>query len=441
MHRDRGERLVVRLGQAGWAERERQQELRPFVLGASDGAVAAHHPRQPARDREAQAGAVVAAGRTGIDLAEGIEQGIDLARIDADAGVAHREADRRHRRLLGRFDVQGHNSVGGELEGVAEQVEQALADLAGVADHHAQLLGHDQLEPVAVALVGRAARDDRFGQFANVDDGALERRPARIQPGEVENIVDHGEQVASRRLDPLEIRDGGLIAGLGRIFLQQHRIAEDRVERRAQLMAHLGEEVGLGDVLQVRLLAGALELGDGGLGFAREVPHVPVEDGEIRLDLGAAGRPLAVQVQAAVADLLRHARLGEQQLERARRDHGDVGGQPLDRDQPDQGAGGERGGGAERHGLPGKRRQRGDEADAGADRRQHQQQIAAQASRQPAAQAGAHRRRVDGLAVAGGFIAHRRPLEGRARLMFMPPAGPGGPAPARVSPRPSGSRS
>ena len=95
---------------------------------------------QPLADRQAQAGAAVAAGGRRVGLAERLEQPVELGRRDADAGVADRES-----RIAARARLEPRRPAAvrppstddlaglGELERVAHQVEQHLAQRGRVA--------------------------------------------------------------------------------------------------------------------------------------------------------------------------------------------------------------------------------------------------------------------------------------------------------------------
>ena len=72
---------------------KRNTEPRPGALLTS--MRAAHHLDQLLRDREAEAGAAVAARCRAVGLREGLEQAGALRLADADAGVAHGEQQRR----------------------------------------------------------------------------------------------------------------------------------------------------------------------------------------------------------------------------------------------------------------------------------------------------------------------------------------------------------
>ena len=70
-----------------------------------------------------------------------------------------------------------------------------------------------------------------------------------LEAGHVQNVADHVQQVLAARQDVLAVvavflrseRTEGLTA-------HQLREADDRVERRAQLVAHVGEKIGLGAI-------------------------------------------------------------------------------------------------------------------------------------------------------------------------------------------------
>ena len=118
-------------------------------------------------------------------------------------------------------------------------------------------------------LLLRAHADD----VAHVGDHALDLGRFRVEleaPGldarQVEQIDDQLQQVLPARLDRRE--PGAAALAQARIPSHDVREAEDRVERRAQLVAHAREELALRAVrafgLETRLLIG-LRLLDGGL--------------------------------------------------------------------------------------------------------------------------------------------------------------------------------
>ncbi len=96
-----------------------------------------HHPHQALRDGQTQAGAAVLARRRAVRLLEGPEDRLLFVRRDADARVAHLKMQNTFGLLHAhRYD---HLTLGGELDAVADQVDEDLAQPSGIADQH---LGH-----------------------------------------------------------------------------------------------------------------------------------------------------------------------------------------------------------------------------------------------------------------------------------------------------------
>ena len=71
---------------------------------------------------------------------------------------------------------------------------------------------------------------------------------------EIEDAVDQIEQVLAGRLDPLQVANRLRLPLVFRRLLQQLAVENDGVQRRAELVAHAGEELALG----ARRLLGAL---------------------------------------------------------------------------------------------------------------------------------------------------------------------------------------
>src|SRR6202043_479433 len=127
-----------------------------------------------------------------------------------------------------------------------------------------------------------ALRDQRL----DLDFAAVQLRLTRLQLGDVEQVVDQRQQVLSVLGNDVDVL--ALIAGqhAAVTFEQQLREPQDRVERRAQFMAHVGEELRL-------VLIGALQL-DVERGEARRLFGGEVE--EVRF-LDRGGRVLREQGQ------------------------------------------------------------------------------------------------------------------------------------------------
>ncbi len=146
-HPEAGQPAVVRrlvlLGRCGHRGGDVDPETGPLALGAAEADVAAHQLGDPAGHREAQAGAAETPGRGIVPLAEQGEQlGLRLLG-DADAGVAHRQP--QPARLAFTVGGQLHldPAIGGELHGVADQVEEHLAQAGRVGADPADVLDRD----------------------------------------------------------------------------------------------------------------------------------------------------------------------------------------------------------------------------------------------------------------------------------------------------------
>ena len=145
----------------------------------------AHQLDELRRDGQAQPGAAVLARRRGaIGLAEGLEDRLLLVRRNADAGVADAEMQ-SHRLRPSAYRVSRRTTTSpalGELDGVADQVDDDLPQPARVAD---QRVGHvrrdvtGQLQP----LGGRAGPASACSVSPRrVAQAELDRTPARACP-------------------------------------------------------------------------------------------------------------------------------------------------------------------------------------------------------------------------------------------------------------------
>ena len=155
----------------------------------------------------------------------------------------------------------------GEFDRVAEHVDEDLADPARVAANaHGHLrIDHDgELEVLLIGLrrhhLGRLLHDN-----TQVEVDHLDVDLSRLDLREVEDVVDHGEQRLRGLADRLRVL--ALLAVQARRE-QQAGHPDHPVHRRADLMAHVGQELRL----QPRGLHG-----------------LRVRDGEVVLDALALG--------------------------------------------------------------------------------------------------------------------------------------------------------
>ncbi len=97
-----------------------------------------------------------------------------------------------------------------------------------------------------------------FDDRRDLDRLAVDGQAAGLDLGDVENAVDQGQQVVGRLLDIAGILVDSL--RIGDLQRAQHvGKADDGVERRPQLMAHIGDEFGLGLGGELGLHLGGVE--------------------------------------------------------------------------------------------------------------------------------------------------------------------------------------
>ena len=187
---------------------------------------------------------VLAARRAAAAL-EGLEDPLALLLGDADPRVAH--ADVHLARCHAPRVDRDRPAVRRELDRVAEQVEHHLLELQLVARHRADLGRHVQLQRDALALGALAHhRDAVLEQLARASTAPeLELHPPGLDLRQVEDLVDELEQMAPRVADVADVLLLALVE-LAEHAVQQHvGEADHRVERRAQLVRHAGEELRL----------------------------------------------------------------------------------------------------------------------------------------------------------------------------------------------------
>ena len=207
---------------------------------------AAHEADQARGDGQAQARAAVAARRRSVGLLEHLEDGRLFLRRDADPRVGDDEVQHHVLFRVGfPRHFQAHLPGLRELDGVADEVDDDLAQAAIVADHHVGHFGMDEAGQFQSLLVrANGKRLHRVAKtFPQVERAAIEREFARFDLREVEDVVDHREQGLARvpdRLEELPLLDRKMA------LQDQFRHADDRVQWRADLVAHVGQERALG---------------------------------------------------------------------------------------------------------------------------------------------------------------------------------------------------
>ena len=156
----------------------------------------------------------------------------------------------------GGRDRQPHAALLGELEGVRQQVLQHLLQALGVGRDAAAEMRIDldvERELPVFRLVPERPRD-RVEQIGDEDLLRVDRDRAGFDLRQIENVADQVEQIGAGAVDGAGEFD--LLGGQIAVRVVAELLAEDQdaVERRAQLVRHVGEEFGL-------VLRGQRELG------------------------------------------------------------------------------------------------------------------------------------------------------------------------------------
>jgi len=172
-----------------------------------------------------------------------------------------------------------------KLHGVAEEIVENLAETCGVADNRRGQRGGQRDAPLEFLVLREHAAGG--GNFAE-ETREIERRgadfeSAGLDAGEVEHVVDEAEEVCAGGVDDAEAfalpRRGGLVRG------EDLRVADDGVERRAQFVAHAGDEVALGTRGGLGGVAGEGEVGGAGLDERGEAGALAFDAAEAPADV------------------------------------------------------------------------------------------------------------------------------------------------------------
>ena len=243
-------------------DREAELAADPDLAGHAD--PAAHQLGQPLADRQAETGAPVAARRRGVDLAERLEEPAEPVGRDADAGVPDGEGQLGERpravRTVGRHR-QDHLAPLGELDRVREQVQEHLAEARHVPDDRGGGAVADQIGEVEPLLGGAGGHEIERGldALAEVERLGLELELPRLDLGEVEDVVDDGQERVAALADDLRVL--ALLVVQGRSE-EEPAHPDHGVHRGPDLVAHRRQEGALRLVGRLGLPAGAEEVGD-----------------------------------------------------------------------------------------------------------------------------------------------------------------------------------
>ena len=194
-----------------------------------------------AHDVEPEPRAAVATRVRAVGLAEHLEDGLVVLGPDADARVLDVDDDP----VVHDAAACPHVAARRELAGVADEVAHHQGDLARIGAHDHVGGGLDPLEGHRRrARQPRAARAELAPEPHERNRLETQLVALGLEPADLERALDELEQVAARRLDPLHAV-GHRQRRVGERIARHVRVAQDHVERRAQLVRDGGDELAL----------------------------------------------------------------------------------------------------------------------------------------------------------------------------------------------------
>ncbi len=159
-------------------------------------------------------------------------------------------------------------AVVGELHGVGDEIDENLAEPRGIGGDDGRQAGRG-LDPEADLLFPGAGGEEGDGGLDAIGENegrVLDLKPVSLDLGEIEHVVDDGEEVVAALADGFHAL---ALLGIERGGAEEGGHADDGIHRCANLVAHRGEKLGLGargllgDAAgMIELTAGALEIGD-----------------------------------------------------------------------------------------------------------------------------------------------------------------------------------
>ena len=166
--------------------------------------------------------------------------------MHADAGVDDGEVQ-VNAFAFGRIhdDVKADLTGGGEFDGVADEIDDDLAETVAVAADHLGDTGGDVAEEFKTLFIGAKGEglESGFEDIAEVEVDVFELGLAGFDLGEVEDVVDDAEERVCGEFDGLEVLallwdELGLESEIGH--------ANHAVEWGADFVAHVSEELAFG---------------------------------------------------------------------------------------------------------------------------------------------------------------------------------------------------
>src|SRR5216684_493498 len=239
---------------SGTCQAQPKPESRTLARLALQADGSTHQLDQSFANREPQTRSPVFAGSRLVPLGESLKEAILRRFHHPDSGVLDGKQDRRRIDVCGLgYCAEDNGPLFGELDRITDQVEKNLTDPPGISLHRLRNLGiykrhHRQalgLRPRSEEI--RLPLDQR--KEIEVDD--LQIQAACLYFRKVEYVVDDCQESIPRVQSRLAVLALLWIEGS---VNQQIRHSNDAIERRAKLVAHVGDEIALRLVTRLRCL-------------------------------------------------------------------------------------------------------------------------------------------------------------------------------------------
>ena len=237
--------------------RDGRSQLAPKYASHPDAALhsddAPHQLDQPLAHDQADARALHGAARLS-ETVERLEKLRQLLRRQSRAAVRHADANPIR---AGGHAVHDDRSPGPVvLHCIGKKVDEDLLQPGAIGEDEARDVelreGHPDTALLRLRSDHGLAFEDDFGQRRRL---LRQRQLPRLDLRQIEDFVDQLEEVPSRAKN---LGNARLLRGRRRRGVGLHQLGEpeDRIERRAKLMAHAGKEIGLGEVGLLRRALG-----------------------------------------------------------------------------------------------------------------------------------------------------------------------------------------
>ena len=178
-------------------------------------------------------------------MAKGFKNNGLLLGRNANARVLHRQLNAAAAGL-GR-DAQANRTAVGELDGIGQQVFHHLLDPLAVGNDAGRRVLVDGHFKVQMFLPGQRLKS-AFQRIRQADQSqclGLQFELAGFHLGNVQNVVDQVQQVVAGRVDRLGKAHLLFVQVALRVVRQQPRQDQRAVQRRTQLVRHVGQELRL----------------------------------------------------------------------------------------------------------------------------------------------------------------------------------------------------